>query len=633
LIHVNSLPLLSMSRHIFILFILIPFFATSQISEGGYPFGFDLKSSDDSYNYIILIAPDVDRILADEQASNTRPGPYRIGEAIATDIDLLEDGGWREVGGGERILRLGIRSDGAKGLVLYYSAFSIPEGGRLYIYSKDRSQLIGAFTHRNNPSGGYFATEMIIGDELVIEYDPPQHSTIDPVIKIYQVHYIYKEIVNDLGGQSGPCEVNVNCPEGANWQNEKRSVAKILLTDGNGSYLCTGSLLNNMRQDTVPYFLTARHCGSGASAVHFTQWVFYFNYESPDCDEPVEDPPLKTITGCVMVAQAADGPSNGSDFRLLELSSIPPEDYNPWFAGWNHDGLPSPSGVGIHHPQGDIKKISTYSAPLVATNYSLITPNPDGNYWKVTWVETISGHGVTEGGSSGSPIFDNSGKLVGTLTGGAASCSNLLQPDYYGRFSKHWDSNGVNADSWLKPWLDPENTGTLSMEGFGYGNLLSANFKADTSVISAGGRISFYDHSLGEPEQWDWTFYGAEPAVYSGQNPSGITYNEYGEYSVMLAVRDGNIGDELYRENYIRVTPNIYPNPAHDYVVLDFGRRQLNFIEVDVFDTSGRKIRSYETSNVDNGIWRIQLDNIRAGTYYLRIKTNVMEDNIPLVVY
>ncbi|MEN8224466.1 MAG: T9SS type A sorting domain-containing protein, partial [Bacteroidota bacterium] len=401
---------------------------------------------------------------------------------------------------------------------------------------------------------------------------------------------------------------------------------------GKGSSLCTGSLLNNTMQDSIPYFLTARHCGSGALATHFAQWIFYFNYEAPTCEDPLEDPPSMTITGCEKVAEAPDGPGSGSDFRLLRLSSKPPEDYNPWFAGWRNDGMASSSGVGIHHPMGDVKKISTYTDPLISTNYGSIVPNPAGNYWKVTWSETMSGHGVTEGGSSGSPVFDNTGKVVGTLTGGAASCSNLLEPDFYGKFSSHWDANGSANDSWLKPWLDPENSGVQSLEGFGYGSILSANFSADTTVVSIGARVMFDDLSLGEPDKWEWTFDGGDPTHYTGQHPSGITYHEYGEYDVELKIHDGDVNNDIIKKKYIRVTPNVFPNPASDYITMDFGRRQLEFIEVNIYTISGMLMREYSSSGNENGIWKIQLDGLGSGTYILHIKTNVMEDHLLLMV-
>ena len=618
-----------MNRWLFLILLLIPLLGSSQISTGGYPPGYELQTR---YNRIYLQKPDVDAILAREALPHDEPVPLRVGEALQVDIDLLRDGTLTKTGG-DNLVRLGITSEGALGLVLYYSDFWIPEGGELFIYSSDRRDLIGAFTSRNNPSGGPFATEMILGSELIIEYSAPAAQAEMPAIIIDQVHYIYRNIAYDLKGQSGPCEVNVNCPEGANWQNQKRSVAKILLTDGSGSYYCTGTLVNNTRQDSIPYFLTARHCGANATAANFTQWIFYFNYEAPGCEDPEVDPQAKTMTGCTLIAQAPDGPSNGSDFRLLKLSNRVPDDYNPWFSGWDRSGTASSSGVGIHHPQGDIKKISTYNAPLVSTIFGSGTPNPDGDYWRVNWIETENGHGVTEGGSSGSAIFNQAGNLVGTLTGGAASCSEPTAPDYYGKFTSHWESNGSTADAWLKPWLDPENTGAQVIEGFGYGNLLAANFTADTTVVSIGGRVQFSDVSLGEAESWEWTFFGGNPYRYSGKGPVEVTYAQYGDYAVMLVIRDGASADSLLKRNYIRVVPNIYPNPAHDRVTLDFGRRQLEYIEVTAFDMFGKKVGEYGTGEVANGIFELQLNNYRKGNYILRIKTNLMVDHLPLLVY
>ena len=622
-----------MTRLFNLFFFLLPLLISAQISEGGFPNSFTAGSGNKEFRIIELQAPDLDAAIEEDAAMAGMPGPYRIGLAMRADIDLLRDGRWSTYKNGRLSLRLGIKAENARGLILYYRYFSIPEGGRFFVYSKDKEQLIGAFTSMNNPSGGYFATELIKGDEVVIEYNPPAYSTADPVIDIYQVHYVYRETDRFLKGKSGSCEVNVNCPEGQNWQNEKRSVAKIVLKAGAGTYLCTGALVNNTRQDSIPYLLTARHCGTNASLSDYSQWVFHFNYESIACDDPPEDPPSKTISGSTLLAQAPNGTNAGSDFKLLELSQKLPENYNPYFSGWNRNGQASPSGVGIHHPTGDIKKISTYTAALVSTAYGVSSVDPDGMYWKVVWAETESGHGVTEGGSSGSPIFDNTGQMVGTLTGGSASCNNLTAPDYYGKFSFHWSSNGSPGGAQLRPYLDPDNSGVQSLNGFGYGNVLSANFMADTTVVSMGGRVTFADWSSGDPEQWNWTFYGGEPSSYSGQDPPGVTYNDYGSYNVILSVRDGECGDTLVRKEYIRVSPNIYPNPAYDHVVIDFGRRQLEFIEVQVYDIMGRLVLEHTSIEATTGIIRISLADVNSGTYILRIRTNIMEDKLRLVIY
>ncbi len=618
-----------MQKIAIILIFLFPLLAMSQISEGGFPYSFDHNIKQGHPARIELPAPD---LPADEKQKEGTPVPYQVGVGIETSIDLMKEGTQSLERGGMQVCRLSLYSENAKGLVLYYRHFSIPEGGRLFLYSSDRQELIGAFTSRNNPSGGYFATEMIKGDELVLEYNAPAGLSEKARIEIYQVHYVFRDVEPWLKGLSGPCEVNVNCPEGAEWQNQKRSVAKIVLKAGLGTYLCTGTLVNNTRQDSTPYFLTARHCGSTASLTDYSQWMFHFNYESITCEDPPENPSANIITGSELLAQAPDGTNIGSDFKLLLLDQQIPEEYNPYFSGWDRSGTASPSGVCIHHPKGDIKKISTYTSSLVSVNYGETAPSPEGLYWKVNWVETANGHGVTEGGSSGSPIFSEQGRIVGTLTGGAASCNDPTAPDYYGKFSYHWESNGSPGGAQLRPYLDPEGTGQQSMDGFGYGSQLEAYFRADTTVISAGSRISFTDLSLGNPESWEWTFSGASPLRFTGQNPGGIAYNEYGSYDVSLVITEGNLKDSITRQNYIRVTPRVYPNPAREHVIIDLGHRSVEFIEVKLFDINGQMARAYKASDV-TGIFRIPLSDVNTGQYVLRITTNLQEDHVPVVVY
>jgi hypothetical protein len=621
-----------MKKILFILLILFPVFVFTQINEGGFPLSNQLQDDRSDYGVIELSPPDVKELMQDDLQVGSEPAPLRIGIPISRDIDLVREGTQYYTRNGERIIRLAVRSENARGLILYYKNFSIPAGGRLFIYNKDKEQVIGAFTRKNNPSGGYFATEMIKGDELIMEYNAPANNYVMPDIQVYEVHYIYRDVTGS-NGSSGPCEVNINCSEGNAWQNEKKAVAKIFLRDNSGTYLCTGSLINNTRQDSTPYLLTARHCGSSATTNHYSQWVFYFNYESPGCEDPQADPPSGTIVGCELIAQAPEGTFNGSDFKLLRLEQRVPDAFNPWFAGWRISGETSGSGVGIHHPQGDLKKISTYKLQLTPVEYSSSTPNSDADYWRVIWSETENGYGVTEGGSSGSALFDNTGKIIGTLTGGAASCSNPDAPDYYGRFSKHWVSNGNTPADQLRPWLDPDQLGVASLDGFGYGNLLSAGFSVDTSRISVGGSVQFSDLSTGDPDQWEWTFYGGSPSSYIGQTPGRITYDRYGEFHVALVVQSGGLQDSILKEKFVRVTPNIFPVPADEYLVLDFGNRSLQFIEATIIDMFGNTVKDFRISDVGDGIWQLSVADLSAGNYILRVKTNIMEDYLKFSVF
>ena len=148
--------------------------------------------------------------------------------------------------------------------------------------------------------------------------------------------------------------------------------------------------------------------------------------------------------------------------------------WNPYYNGWDKSGTASSSGVGIHHPAGDAKKISTYTTTLGTGTW------PNGGmssaHWTVKWASTTNGYGCVEGGSSGSPLFDNNKRVIGTLTGGNSDCSNQsTATDYYGKFSKHWDANGTSNDKKLQPWLDPLGTNPTTLDGYDPNNPSGVN--------------------------------------------------------------------------------------------------------------------------------------------------------------
>jgi PKD repeat protein len=336
---------------------------------------------------------------------------------------------------------------------------------------------------------------------------------------------------------SESCHVNINCsPEGDGWKTTKRGVAKLYFREGSSWYVCSGTLVNNAKNDGKPYFLTADHCGGTASINDRSVWQFHFNFERPSCDNN-STPTYNVLTGCTLKAR---GPlSGGSDFQLLELSSIPPLSWFPYYNGWDRNTNGATSGVSIHHPQGDIKKISTYTESLTSS-----TPTIDGlrmadnSAWRVYWKATTNGHGVTEGGSSGSPIFNANRQVVGTLSGGGASCSSLTSPDYYGKFSYHWASNGTTNPNKLQPWLDPDNSNITSLNGYDPNGTLYANFEANKTSANTGEQITFTDISTGTSiTSWAWTFgEGATPVTATGKGPHTVTYSTGGLKTVSLTI-------------------------------------------------------------------------------------------------
>ncbi len=440
--------------------------AISQISYGGQPATVNFAIVNDNYPVYDYFAPDVECLLTEDTETDKHGIPMRFAECMPVTINLAKDGTWLKMPDGSQVCRLAIGSENAQALLVYYAKFIIPEGGELFLYNAEKWQTIGAFTHETNLRGGAFATEMIYGDQVIFEYVEPYELNEMPEIVINELGYVYRTAEGIFGnsgfGSAGACEVNVNCSEGNDWQDQKNAVSRMIVKQGSVSVWCSGATVNNTRQDGTPYLLSADHCGPVATAEEMNTWIFYFRYEGPDCENPTNDSAFKsyTIIGASKVA-AAGGAGVATDFKLLKLNQVIPEKYNPYFLGWSNKGITSPEGVTIHQPQGDIRKISTYTSQLISTNWG----NISNTHWKVVWTKTRNGYGVTEGGSSGCPLFNNEGRLLGQLTGGDACCTVLSGPDYYGKFSFSWDQVGEADTVQLKPWLDPDNTGAEEING------------------------------------------------------------------------------------------------------------------------------------------------------------------------
>jgi len=439
------------SAYLFLLFLFIMTVpASAQISEGGTPPSFNKMALSTAPE--VRTAPiDVPALLAEDSIQAKEGMPFRFGKIFDVDYSIDNSGVWNDLPDGSRIWRLRIQCPGAFSINLVYSRYRLPAGAKLFLYNESRDMVIGAFTERNNKEDGLFATAPIKGDVTIVEYYEPAEAVGTGELAISQIVHGYKDVffqaVKDaMGfGNSGSCNINVNCPEGADWQREKRAVAMIL---AGGNRICSGSLVNNMRQDATPYFLTANHClAIGGQPT----WIFMFNYESPNCTN-IDGPTNYTVQGSTLMANFET-----SDFALLQLQEPPPDSYNVFFAGWSNVDTPSQSSTCIHHPSGDIKKISFDYDSVTSTDYLQTSGT---SHWRVEMWDA----GTTEPGSSGSPLFDQNHHIVGQLHGGYASCVNLL-PDWFGKFAMSWNGGGTSSTR-LKDWLDPDNTGASMLGGY-----------------------------------------------------------------------------------------------------------------------------------------------------------------------
>jgi hypothetical protein len=450
----------------------------AQISEGGIPPSFKYSRSQSLRSAIRKTEVPVDFYVEDLQEVDNwraREGtPMPVAKLIEVDYTLENSGSYTVFPDGERVWRLHLKAADAIAMMLYYNDFYIPEGDKLFIYSADKSQLLGAYTHNTHPSGGRFATEFVGGDELILEYVASETSVEKPRLHIGEIGYGYNVSALEtfcgvsLRGASGSCMVNVNCEEGLAWQNEKKSVCYMVQKIGEKGYICTGSVMNNTAEDFTPLILTALHCAYDGNQIadkkDMEQWLFYFHREREGCSETSLPVVVKTMTGCKMLVST--GLENGSDGMLLELNQRIPATYDVFYNGWDRRNVPALSGVGIHHPQGDYKKISTYGIPAEERTFE--AKEFTGSrfaHWNVTFQQTANGHGVTDKGSSGSPLFNESKLVVGTLTGGNSSCSLPTGLNLYGKMSAHWDYYKTDPAVRMSIWLDPVGSGAETLAG------------------------------------------------------------------------------------------------------------------------------------------------------------------------
>lgn len=447
---------------VFICLIFLGGRAAAQISEGGLPPSFNLaRPVPVAVPTVSMPAIDLPALLAQDKADESDGLPFRFGAPFDVDYSLQNSGVWQDLGNGDRLWRLKIESKGAYSINLLFSRYYLPDGAKLFIYNEDHSMILGAFTLKNNKEDGQFATGPVKGDISILEYFEPAAVHGQGDIAVSKIVHAYKDIFGFAKelldyGQSGSCNVNINCSQGQSWQNEKRAVAMIL--SGGGSRICSGTLINNSRQDQTPYLLTANHCPGSVST-----WVFMFKYESPSCIN-VNGPTTYTVSGSTLKATYST-----SDFTLVQLSEQPPADYDAFYAGWSNLDSASQSSVCIHHPSGDIKKISLDTDAVTSTDY---LASSGTTHWRIGAWDT----GTTEPGSSGSPLFDQNHHVVGQLHGGYASCSNISS-DWFGKFALSWTGGGTSATR-LQDWLDPDNAGLTALNGFDPSGALQINHTA-----------------------------------------------------------------------------------------------------------------------------------------------------------
>ena len=410
---------------------------------------------------------EVERLL--EENSPEKGKPLRFAERWSVNVTPSSHGRWED-GGSRARWTVRVEAPGAQNINLAFSQFRLPASAQLEL-RVNGELMVRPFTAEDNENHGELWTPLVSGDqiELVLDVAVDEREQVD--LRLSGVHRGFRSFSFAAGAEklegsapAGDCHVDVVCSaaeSGAGgvidqFRDQIKAAGGYILS---GTYFCSGAAINNARNDKRPLFLTANHCGISLS--NAASMVVYWNHQNSSC----------RALGTSPNGRAGNGPINNfnsgarlratfvdSDMTLVELDDPISEDHEVFLAGWSRVGVPE-LAVGVHFPKGSEKRISFDFDPLGSTNYLSSQEEPGATHWRVVGWEL----GSTEGGSSGSPVFDQNGRIVGQLHGGYAACGNDAS-DWYGKFSRSWEGGG-SPSSRLRDWLDPDGSGVTVLDG------------------------------------------------------------------------------------------------------------------------------------------------------------------------
>jgi lysyl endopeptidase len=427
------------------------------------------------------------------KVSNNDPGKQTgqfVGYYLRSSLNPGNSGYWKEFKN-VAVWHLKIRSPDALGVALVLSNVDLNPGQRLFIYNSHEIKHL--FTRRDIPSSGVLPVSFVQGEEIVLELQVPintESGTFNIERVVHAVQDIFPDAKSHARDAADEC---YTCITGDSIDLAKRSVVKIITFQEGGPVLCTGTLVNNSSEDQSPYVLTAQHCITNNTDANRS--IFVFDYD--DRCEKIQANDLRQIYGATLLLSSFE-----NDVTLIKLNQSPPVSFRPYFAGWNISSETPHAASSIHHPRGGSKRVSTSLSGIVSANYD------DGiraghGFWKVTKWNT----GITETGSSGAPLFNDRYEIIGTLTGGRATCEYPFD-DYFENLSAT-----ASVIPELEEWLDPTSSRAKSTRGLDPLDNSQLYCHPITNV-SANEAIGLESYTEGE-------------GYFSGHNSAGIaSYSE-----------------------------------------------------------------------------------------------------------
>ncbi len=497
-----------------------------------------------------LAAPDLARLKAQDAVGDLKIGaPLRYGKVLPTRFDLTGDdapGRWETAADGSLTWRLEVAGKGARSLEFAFSRFRLPPGARLSIHARDGSAALPPLTDADNPASGVLHTAMLASDAAVLELSLPADRRATLELALKSVSWGYRDPFAAARAKSGSCNVDTACPEGDAWRNQIASVAGYSFSSNSSSLYCTGNLMatGDAGQDKVkPRLSTAYHCISTAQEA--SSAVFYWGFESPTCralGSAQNATPLPATSGARAIQTGGAqlvSTNESTDFTVLELNTAVPAEAMAYYSGWDRSNIAPNGAVGIHHANGNEKRISFNDDPLTTMRNCIISDADPDTHWRVDQWEL----GTTEIGSSGSGLWNpSSGLLIGVLTGGTSDCSNRSGYDCYGRLGTAWEIPGDTGTT-IRAALDRSGDNPESMPGASSCNApqVTLTSPAFSTAPAAGERFELRASAQGGAGGYTYLWDADGDGIYERSGKSSrirVSFPAQRQLNIQVQVRD-----------------------------------------------------------------------------------------------
>lgn len=333
----------------------------------------------------------------------------------------LEEGMLEATPDGGYVYTIELSSPGATGLRVQFAGFNMPTGAAMFLYTEE-GQVFGPYTGRGPLRNGSFESHTLAGDSITLQVrqtgQASERAMRQTRFKIIGLGHIRPRFMAGECGYNADCVVNAACDSDPAVSDAEKAVAHMLFRSGGSYYICSGGLIeDNDTSNNLPLFLTANHCISKGREANSLE--NFFQFASTGCNTSLCEASYDSLRDSLGRTMGASIESTGraADYTLLRLSETAPG--GSAFLGWNENPVAFSNGLDLYrisHPQGAPQSFSKHE---VDTGAGTCQSWPRGD--RIYSRDVI---GATEGGSSGSPVVNGAGQIVGQLSGACGTNLN-----------------------------------------------------------------------------------------------------------------------------------------------------------------------------------------------------------------